>query len=435
MQKRILGVVLAILLMLPLCGGCRRNVSVKGDKPLIYTSFFPIYDLTRQVAGDTVDIRTLMPIDKDPHLWEPTPASMKALTEADLLIVNGANMEKWLDQVRDAIPGLEVLVLSDFIELITYKGAAAIGDFQFLAAQEGRPEERYKIDFGHTHEDLMRVSFMRRSPDEKIEKTIERGKKQMEAKGTVIQQEGEIAVEEGQVYAIEMGHEAGEVFYRLPEAGEWLFISDRVSERLLPYTICDHNGEPLDIEVLLEGSTSGFDKITYDPHSWIGLGNAKKYLNTIHDELVRRFPENKRLYGRNKLKAVDALTDLEYEYKDKFKDLKRREFVVTHYAYEYLAKEFDLIQFPLQGLVSTETPSLKTIRRALGFCQNYGIKEVFYEQGHDPAGARTLAEELKGEAVPLTSMEYIFENPDELNYTEIMRENLEKLYSSLSKGQ
>lgn len=93
----------------------------------------------------------------------------------------------------------------------------------------------------------------------------------------------------------------------------------------------------------MEGSSSGFDKISYDPHSWLSIVNAKKYLNAIQDKLIEKYPENEKIYKKNKLKYVDQLTDIDAEYKEKFKDLDQREFLVIHYAYQYLARDFDLI--------------------------------------------------------------------------------------------
>lgn len=257
----------------------------------------------------------------------------------------------------------------------------------------------------------------------------------MEQKGSVVAQKSNIKVEEGEVYAIEMGHESGEVTFNVPIEGNWVFVSDRISESLLPYDLTDDNKEKLDVSVLLSGSTSGMDKITYDPHSWMSIVNAKKYLNTIHDEFLKRYSKNTKIYKKNKLKAVDALTDIEFEYKEKFKDISNREFVVTHYAYSYLSRDFELVQFPLQGLVSTESPSLKTIRKAIDYCQYWGINTIFYEEGMDSKEARALAEEIKGKAEALNSMEYMKPNvqDNKTNYTTILRANLEKLYDSFRK--
>ncbi|MDO5717605.1 MAG: zinc ABC transporter substrate-binding protein [Tissierellia bacterium] len=421
--------VLALILIL---SACSTPVESKGDKPVVYASFYPIYDIVQSVAGDEFEVRSFMPPDKEAHLWEPSPKDIKMLSDAELLVVNGANMERWLDMVRDSFPDLEVLVLSDGVELITYKGAAAIGDFQYMASVE-LGEGKYEIEFGHTHEDIMRVAFIDNSDNLSKEELIKKGKEIMEQKGELVEQNDTIDVESDKVYGIEMGHEAGAVYYNVPKSGNWIFIADRISEEILPYELIDVDGENLQKEVLLDNSTSQYDKITYDPHSWLSIVNAKKYANSIQDKLTELNPNKKNTFRKNKLDLVDALTTMEYEYKEKFKDVRIREFVTTHHAYAYLARDFDIRQFPLQGLTSMEDPSLKTIKKAIDFCKYYDIDTIFYEYGSQKKGAATIANEMGGKTMPLASMEFV-SNEQKKNgekYIDLMRMNIENIYNSM----
>lgn len=436
MTKKI-GMIFVVSLVFMLClTACTKKEISKNDKPIVYVSFFPVHDLVSQVAGDTVEVRNFMPLDKNPHLWEPSPKDLEELKKADALFVNGANMEHWTDQVHKTLPDLKIVRLSDSVKLISYKGAAVMGDFQYMCQQKAAKGKKYKIDFGHTHEDVMRVAFIDNSKKMSKDELIKKGKEIMEDKGDIVHQKQSIDVKDGKVYTIEMGHEHGEVYYSLPKSGDWVFISDRISEPLLPYTLQDkEKNRDLEVVKMLEGSTSGKDKITYDPHSWLSVANSKLYLNSIKDTLTELYPKNSRLYNRNKVKLVDQLTDLELEYKEKFSKLKRRDFIVTHYAYEYLAREFGLTQFPLQGLISTESPSLKTIKKAIDFANYKKINTVFYDYGNDPKSAASLAEEINGQAVGLTSMEY---QTDQMkgrrgHYQDIMRYNLEVLYKSMKE--
>lgn len=148
------------IFVLILASGCSKKSKESGNKPLIYTSFYPVHDLVQMIGGDTVNVESFMPVDKMPHEWEPSAKDMKKLASCDLLVVNGANMEPWLDTVKENLPDLDILKLSDSVDLITYKGAAAIGDFQYLARLDIKAGKN-KIDFGHTHEDMMRVAFIK----------------------------------------------------------------------------------------------------------------------------------------------------------------------------------------------------------------------------------------------------------------------------------
>ncbi|MBM7854781.1 zinc transport system substrate-binding protein [Desulfohalotomaculum tongense] len=111
-----------VILMLALAGCTSKSVGETGsrgeDKIKVYTTIYPLYDFTRAVGGDKVEVVNLIPAGQEPHHWEPTPAVMKDLAKADLLIYNGAGMEAWLDKIIDAYPNLRTVDSSKGIELI-----------------------------------------------------------------------------------------------------------------------------------------------------------------------------------------------------------------------------------------------------------------------------------------------------------------------------
>lgn len=429
MIKKILSILIICAIITSCFTACTNQEQSKNKKPLVYASFFPIYDMVRQIAGDTVQVKSFMPINTDPHMWKPTAKDMKELANADILFINGANMENWVDQVKNNLPNLKIVNLSEKVKLISYKGASQLGDFQYMAKINAINNVKYRFQFGHTHEDVMRVCFVRNDTNEKIEKVIDKAKKTMQQKGKLVKQKETIQVEENKVYSLEMGHESGRIFFEFPTQGDWYVVSDRISERLLSYNIM-LDEEKVSLENIVTQSTSNKDKITYDPHSWLSLKNAKIYMNTIYDVLVENYG-NKEYYKKNRFKSVNALTSLHAKYQSSFNKLERKEFITTHYAWEYLAQEYSLTQYPLQGLISTESPSLKTIKKAIDYCNFKKINTIFYETNMPPKNASTLAEEIKGNVMPLNSMEYVKDSEEVGYYTKVMEANLENIYQSL----
>ena len=75
----------------------------EGDRLRVVTTVFPYYDFTRQIAGDDAELTMVVPAGMDSHSFEPTPADMRLIQNADLLICNGGAMEHWLSEVLDAI--------------------------------------------------------------------------------------------------------------------------------------------------------------------------------------------------------------------------------------------------------------------------------------------------------------------------------------------
>ena len=83
--------------------GCGSVSDTHGDvgtpndgKLKVVTTLFPYYDFTRQIAGDAVDLSMVIPAGQDSHSFEPTPADIRLIQNADLLICNGGAMEQWV---------------------------------------------------------------------------------------------------------------------------------------------------------------------------------------------------------------------------------------------------------------------------------------------------------------------------------------------------
>jgi len=56
-------------------------------------------DVAQHVAGDRLVVSALMPVGADPHSFEPTPADAARVAASDVLIVNGARLEAFLDRM------------------------------------------------------------------------------------------------------------------------------------------------------------------------------------------------------------------------------------------------------------------------------------------------------------------------------------------------
>nr|WP_252198414.1 metal ABC transporter substrate-binding protein [Clostridium sp. MCC353] len=108
--------------LLPTAGCARAKTgdpAAQGRKKLqVVTTLFPYYDFTRQITGDLVDLTLVVPAGMDSHSFEPTPADMLAIQNADVLICNGGEMEHWLSEVLDAVDTSEmkVITMMDYVE-------------------------------------------------------------------------------------------------------------------------------------------------------------------------------------------------------------------------------------------------------------------------------------------------------------------------------
>ena len=68
----------------------------------IVASFSVLGEIVQEVAGDKAEVHILVGPDGDAHSFEPTPNDARTLGRADLVIVNGLGLEKWMERLIEA---------------------------------------------------------------------------------------------------------------------------------------------------------------------------------------------------------------------------------------------------------------------------------------------------------------------------------------------
>ncbi|MEF8733125.1 MAG: zinc ABC transporter substrate-binding protein, partial [Candidatus Accumulibacter meliphilus] len=68
----------------------------------VVASFSILGDLTQRVGGEHVQVYTLVGPLADAHVYQPTPADVKKLARARLVVVNGLGFEGWIDRLMQS---------------------------------------------------------------------------------------------------------------------------------------------------------------------------------------------------------------------------------------------------------------------------------------------------------------------------------------------
>jgi ABC-type Zn uptake system ZnuABC Zn-binding protein ZnuA len=91
MRHRLIAAALAATL-----GGCGGASAAGGDggRLQIVTTVAPITSIVAAVAGDAADVRGLVPEGTNSHTFEPSPSAARALARADVIVVNGLDLEE-----------------------------------------------------------------------------------------------------------------------------------------------------------------------------------------------------------------------------------------------------------------------------------------------------------------------------------------------------
>src|SRR5207244_5053879 len=74
------------------CASSGSASSARG-KLTVDTTVAPLTDIVRQVVGDRVELVGLIPEGVDGHTFEPSPATVKSLSKADVLFMDGLHLE------------------------------------------------------------------------------------------------------------------------------------------------------------------------------------------------------------------------------------------------------------------------------------------------------------------------------------------------------
>jgi len=93
-----------------------------AEKIKVIASITPLADLSRQVGGDKVEVKLLLPPGASPHTYEPTPKALKDVSDARVFIKIGLGLEFWAEKIirSSGHKNLIIVVSSSDLPLITY---------------------------------------------------------------------------------------------------------------------------------------------------------------------------------------------------------------------------------------------------------------------------------------------------------------------------
>lgn len=105
--------------------GCNNNVdsnkTTESDTLNIVTSFYPLYISTINITKDIPNV-TVTNMTKSQtgclHDYQLTPQDLKTLENADILVINGAGMESFLDGIISQYPNLEIVDATKGLSLL-----------------------------------------------------------------------------------------------------------------------------------------------------------------------------------------------------------------------------------------------------------------------------------------------------------------------------
>ncbi|MGH9138887.1 MAG: metal ABC transporter solute-binding protein, Zn/Mn family [Acidimicrobiales bacterium] len=101
------------------CGDDSSDAAADGQAQVVVTHSI-LGDVVQSVVGDEIDVEVVMPPGVDPHEFAPSSRQVEAMSDADLLVINGAGFEAGLDGAIGAATdaGVELFTFADHIALL-----------------------------------------------------------------------------------------------------------------------------------------------------------------------------------------------------------------------------------------------------------------------------------------------------------------------------
>ncbi len=97
------------------------------EKPLVVATASIFADMAENISGGLVEVRSIVPIGGDPHLYEPTPGDAQLAARANLILKNGLTFEGWLNElIANSGTKAQVVTITEGItpiESIQYKNS------------------------------------------------------------------------------------------------------------------------------------------------------------------------------------------------------------------------------------------------------------------------------------------------------------------------
>jgi ABC-type Zn uptake system ZnuABC Zn-binding protein ZnuA len=94
-------IVAGLLAAATACGGSSSASDadgMRGKKLKVVATTTQVADFARDIGGDKIKVSQLLKPNVDPHDYEPSPADIQAISDADVVVENGVGLERWLSQ-------------------------------------------------------------------------------------------------------------------------------------------------------------------------------------------------------------------------------------------------------------------------------------------------------------------------------------------------
>lgn len=143
--------------------GWRDDLSGAADRLDVATTVAPISSIARNIGGDRIRLRGIVPDATNSHTFEPAPSDARTLAAADLIVVNGLHLEEPTLAMAQSAKRADtpIVALGD----ATIDEAEYLYDFSFpRAGGDPNPHLWMSVPYARRYAELLRDAFSTADP-------------------------------------------------------------------------------------------------------------------------------------------------------------------------------------------------------------------------------------------------------------------------------
>ena len=380
-----------------------NNVTLQDDeKTRVLASFYPYYEFTRNVAGDTAIVEQYLPSGIEAHDWEPRAQEIQSLKNADVFVYNGLGMEPYVDNIINS---------GEFDNVLFVKASKDIEVISPDEKHDNTHAEEFTEEIEETIEEFEHGHMTESQTLEKIEEILHEHEGDGHDHGNETTEKIETVLHE-----IEDGHIGPE---------------DGIEE--IHHVILDIEGEDHGTEEEEHDGHGHAHDFEFDPHIWLDPILVKQQVNNIRDGLIQADPQNRKHYEQNALEYNENLDALDMKIQSSLSSCDKDTFVPFHNAFSYLGDRYGLKVMALGGVAPDSEASAAEIAEFVDFVRDNDIKVIFSEELVDPRLAQVIADEAGAEVLLFSPVEALAEDEigQNVTYFDKMEQNLNSLKVAL----
>ncbi|MDE2935375.1 MAG: zinc ABC transporter substrate-binding protein [Chloroflexota bacterium] len=374
------------------------DVAATPRDPLsVVASIYPLGYFAERVGGDLVTVEVLVRPGFENHGFVPTASDLRSLEEADLVVMNGLELEPWMERA--------LATLGENPDRIVVEAADASRAIEGVPHGRGHGEEGHEEDDDHGHEE---------DDDHGHEEDDDHGH----------EEDDDHAHEDDDDHGHEDDDDHGH-----EEDDDHAHEDDD-----------DHGHEEDDDHAHEDDDDHGHEEDDHahdhgelDPHMWLDPVLAVAQVERIRDALIGVDPDNTDTYRANASALADELGTLDIEIAEGLSSCRHDHFVTSHAAYGYLAARYGIEQLPVAGLSPETEPSPRELAEISDRIAELGLEHVMVEPVLSGELTSALAREHGIDLIAIHAIESVTQSEldDHGDYFGLMRDNLANLVLAL----